>query len=305
MTGCGARRILSGARNALLGLAVLAAGGILDASSSAGADCGDLSTSVSCGVGADPSGGYFHGVIGVTGQGWVLDLAARSGSRPGCGDCVWTVSLDCPQSSAPQGDVPPGCTGMQAGEQCPPGTLPYRLYLTTSTVTNEVVGTVCLGGDYQIVAVGEDAEVDVDRHFRDVTPPDLVIRRRPHGATLAGLQTYFRAAVPAGSVGPYGFGNGTISESITLVPEQVDWEWGDGTASGWLPVSVTTEHRYLRSGALTAALTTRWGATYTATYEGRTVGPYDASGMLDRRQPFLAMVDISDPTLVSHARPGP
>ena len=37
--------------------------------------CGTLPVSVSCGAGADPPGGYVHGLIGVTGQDWVLDLA--------------------------------------------------------------------------------------------------------------------------------------------------------------------------------------------------------------------------------------
>ncbi|HWC33268.1 MAG TPA: hypothetical protein VG650_00450 [Mycobacteriales bacterium] len=267
-------------------------------SPSAAAGCGDLPISVDCGAGSDPTAGYFHGVIGVTGQGWVLDLASHAGSSPGCGDCVWTISLNCPESAPFQPD-PAGCNGMQAGVQCPPEALPFRLFLTTTTVTNEVVGTICLGGSYRVVLVGEDAEADVDRYLNDVAPPDLTIRRRPHGPTLTGLPTYFAAAVPAGAVGPFGFGDTTVSEDITLVPEDLDWDWGDGANSGWVPALSTVAHRYLRGGAIPGTLTTRWGATYTATFEGRTVGPFTAAGTLDHPQPFAVPVEESSPVLVA------
>lgn len=268
-------------------------------SPSAAEDCGDLPVSVSCGVGADPPDGYFHGVIGVTGQGWVLGLSSHAGNSPGCGDCVWTISLDCPGSSPSDPGDTTGCAGMQAGLECPPGTLPYRLYLTTSSVNEEVVGIVCLGGTYRIVLVSEDAQADVDRHLHDVAPPDLAIHRRPRGATLTGLPTYFTAEVPAGGVGPFAFGDPTISESITLVPQEIDWIWGDGTSSGWLAVPAWAMHRYLTDGVFPGILITRWAATYTATFEGQTVGPYAATGTLDHRQPFLELVDTSNPTLVS------
>lgn len=283
---------------AALAITALTSVAALRLAPSAAADCGDLPPTVNCGVGADPSDGYFHGVIGVTGQDWVLDLSSHAGNSPACGDCVWTIELECPETSPSQPD-PTGCTGMSAGYQCPPDALPYRLYLTTSTVTDEVVGTVCLGGSYHVVLVSEDADADVDRYLHDASPPDLVIHRRPSGATLAGLATYFTAEVPDHGLGPIGFGDSTVSETITLVPEQVDWDYGDGASSGWQPVDAEVAHRYLARGVLPGVLTTRWGATYTATFEGRTVGPYDATGTLDHPQPFVERVDTSSPVLVS------
>ncbi|HVT22086.1 MAG TPA: hypothetical protein VHE57_11950, partial [Mycobacteriales bacterium] len=261
-------------------------------------DCGDLPVTVTCGVGTDPSDGHFHGLIGVTGQDWVLDLASHAGNTAGCGDCVWTIELDCPQSSPTQPD-PADCAGMQGGAGCPPDAMPFRLYLTTSSVTNEVVGRICLGGGRQVVLVGEDAAADVDRYVHAVAPPDLLVQHRPRGATLAGLPTFFTARVPAGTVGPVGFGGPTVTEAITLVPEQAVWEWGDGDTSDWMPVDATAVHRYLSSGAVAGTLTTRWGATYTATFEGRTVGPFRADGELERPQPFVERVRVSAPILVS------
>lgn len=292
------RRTRSAAVIGLLALCITSAVAAAKLAPSAADDCGTLPISVSCGVGSDSSNGYFHGVIGVTGQDWVLDLSSRSGNSPGCGDCVWAVVLDCPQSHPDQPDTA-GCAGMNGGSHCPPDALPYRLYLTTSTISNELVGTICLGGGRQVVLVGQDAGADVDRYLHDVTPPDLLIRHRPHGATLTGLATYFWAAVPPGSLGPVAFGDATVSEQITLVPQDYDWDWGDGTSSGWLPVGTTAEHRYFTSGAVPGMLTTRWGATYTATFEGRTVGPFPAVGHVDRPQPFIERVDISNPVLVA------
>jgi hypothetical protein len=190
---------------------------------------------------------------------------------------------------------------MSNGARCPPNALPYRLYLTTSTLTNHLVGDICLGGGRHVVLVGQDAEADVDRYLRDVVPPDLLIHRRPHGPTLTGLPTYFRAGVPADGVGPIGFGGPTVSEAITLAAEQVDWAWGDGVSSGWLPVAAVAQHRYLEGGVLAGTLTTRWSATYTATFEGRTVGPFTANGVVERRQPFVVPVDTSRPVLVGPA----
>jgi hypothetical protein len=293
------RRVRSVATTGAVALAIVTALSATKLTPSAADDCDDLSASVTCGVGSDPSGSYFHGLIGVTGQDWVLDLGSRSGSSPGCGDCVWTVTLDCPTASPvnPNGDAT--CTGMQAGSAgCPPDASPYRLYLTTSTVTNELVGRICLGGAHHVVLVGEDAQADVDRYLHDVVPPDLLIRRRPHGPTLTGLPTYFRAGVPDEGLGPVSFGGPTVTESITLVPEQVDWAWGDDTSSGWLPVTEVAEHRYLAGGVLDGTLTTRWTATFTATFEGHTVGPFPATGVVDHRQPFVEPVDTSRPVLV-------
>ena len=300
-----ARRIRSLTVTVLLSLAIAAALSSTRLATSVAADCGDLPISVSCGTSADPAGGYFHGLIGVTGQDWVLNLASHAGNGPGCSDCVWTVALDCPQTSPQQPDETAGCVGMNSGARCPPNSLPYRLYLTTSSVTNEVVGDVCLGGGLRIVLVGEDAESDVERYLHDVTPPDLLIHRKPRSATLTGLPTYFTASAPATGLGPVSFGGPTVSEAITVVPEQVMWAWGDGTSSGWLAVSATATHRYLTGGVLNGTLTTRWSATYTASFEGRTVGPFRAKGTIDRAQPFVERVDTSRPVLVGREGDSP
>src|SRR4029077_20272682 len=37
--------------------------------------------------------GQFHGLIMVNGQPDVLDAAAHAGTKPGCGDCEWTLIL--------------------------------------------------------------------------------------------------------------------------------------------------------------------------------------------------------------------
>lgn len=278
-------------------IAMAAALSVTRLTPAAARDCGTLPVSVDCGATADPPDGYFHGLIGVTGQDWVLDLASRSGDSVGCGDCVWMIALDCPQTNPERPDDSAGCAGM-SGAQCPPETLPFRLYLTTATITNEAVGDVCLGGDRQIVLVGEDAESDVERYVDAVTPPDLLIQRRPHGPTLTGLTTFFRAAAPADRLGPYSFGGPTVSEAIRLVPEQVSWAFGDDAFSGWQPVEAVARHRYLNGGVLDGTLTTRWSASYTATFEGHTVGPFPAKGTLDHPQAFVVPVDTSRPVLV-------
>ncbi len=285
----------------VLTLAAVTATALAGARSASGGSCGDLPVSVDCGTSSDPDGGYFHGLIGVTGQSWVLDVASRSGNSPGCADCTWSIALDCPQTSPGNPDSSIGCAGMVAGAQCPPDAVPFRLYLTTTTVADELIGRICLGGTSQIVLVSEDADSDVERYLHDVTPPDLVVHRRPHGATLTGLPTYFTASVPVGGLGPVSFGSADLRESITLEPRQVDWAWGDGTASGWMPVDATAEHRYLARGVEPGILTTRWSATYTATFEGHTVGPFPASGELDHPQPFTERVDTSTPVLVGPA----
>lgn len=278
------------------GLAISAPG-----TSARGASCEPLPPAVGCGADAGPDGA-FHGLIGVAGQGWVLDLSSRSGTEPGCGDCTWTVLLDCPGTVPTDPDSAPSCAGLVAGNNCPEGLLPFRLYLTTDAVSDELVGTVCLGGSTQIVAVGEDAEADIERYLRDVTPPELVITKRPAGPTLTGLPTYFTAAVPAGAATPVAFGSAMVSESITLDPQRVEWEWGDGQASDWAAVGVEQRHRYLEDGQMAGELTTVWAATYTATYDGRTVGPFDATGTVRRTQPFDELVDTSRPVLVGGDR---
>ncbi|MGN6474170.1 MAG: hypothetical protein ACTHK4_11065 [Mycobacteriales bacterium] len=287
----------------LVVLSLVAALSMARPTPAAGSGCGDLPVSVDCGAGTDPSNGYFHGLIGVTGQDWVLGVASHSGTSPGCGDCIWTIALDCPHTSPGDPNSSVGCGGFASGSRCPDDQLPFNLYLTTSSVIDELMGVICLGGETQIVEVGEDADSDVQRYMGDVTPPDLGIHHRPHGATLTGLDTYFHATIPAESLGPVSFGGGTVSESITLVPRDADWHWGDGTSSGWLPVGATADHRYLTSGVEHGTLTTRWTATYTATFEGQTVGPFPATGEVLRSQPFIEPVDTSRPVLVGPGVP--
>ena len=264
-----------------------------------GDGCGSLPAPVGCGASADPANGYFHGVIGVAGQDWVLDLSSRSGTTSGCGDCTWTVVFECEQSSPDDPGSMQGCAGMSAGNLCPPDQTPYRLYLSTSAVTYQLVGTICLGGSAHIVEVGADAESDVERYLDNVRPPDLIITKRPRGATLTGLPAYFSATIPPGALGPETFGGPSVSETITLAPRQVNWWWGDGNESGWLSIDAVASHRYLAPGNIPGTLSTRWSATYTATFDGHTVGPFDATGTLERNQPFTEPVTTSSPVLVA------
>jgi hypothetical protein len=263
-----------------------------------GDGCGTLPSQVGCGASADPAAGYFHGVIGVTGQGWVLATSSHAGTRPGCGDCVWTVTLDCPQVSPGDPDYAPACSGLRAGSGCPEGELPFNLYLSTAAVTDELVGRVCLGGSSQIVEVGSDAEADVARYLGAITPPDLLLTRRPHGPTLTGLPTYFTATPPRDGLGPEAFGGPTVREAITVTPRRMAWQWGDGESSDWLAVGATVTHRYLAAGTVTVTLTTEWSATYVASFDGQTVGPFDATGVIDRDQTSVERIDSSRPVLV-------
>jgi hypothetical protein len=256
-------------------------------------DCGNVPAD--CGVTADQGSGVFHGLIAVTDQGWVLDVAGRSGTESGCGDCVWTVVLACP-TNTPTGDQTK-CV-VADSPVCQPGQLLYRLYLSTRAETDVLEGTVCLGGTSSVVPISADAAADVDRYLRDVTPPDLTITTRPRGLTLTGLPTYFTAAPPA-TLGPVPFGGPTVTETISIRPVQVQWQWGDGTESGWLPAGDTATHAYRKAGRRTGTLTTSWAATYTVTYAGRTFGPYDADSRLRKQQPFTKRVATSRPILVS------
>jgi hypothetical protein len=262
------------------------------------AGCGDLAGS-SCGVTADQAAGTYHGLIAVTGQPWVLDDAARQGGAPGCGDCAWTVVLACPETTPADPDAQAKCVQAGTSPQCEPGQRLFRLYLSTATITDRLEGTICLGGDAAVVPVGAQAAADVDRYLRDVTVPDLVISTRPTHVTLAGLATYF-TATPPGSLGPTDFGGPTVRETITVVPEQTRWEWGDGSDSAWAPAGETAMHRYASGGHLIGRLHVRWSATYMVGYDGRTFGPYDAAGTLTKVQPFGKRVATTEPVLVAN-----
>jgi len=260
--------------------------------------CGRVT--VTCGANADPSAGDFHGMIAATDAGWVLDAAARSGTAAGCGDCVWRVALACPQSSPTDPAGATSCAGLTNPLACPTGQLLYRLYLTTTAFTDQVEGLLCLGGNASVVATGDQARADVARYLKDVTPPMLVVTIAPRRLTLAGLPTYFGASAPS-TLRPAEFGGPVVTETITLTVNSERWRWGDGSGTGWVPAASRESHRYEHSGQDQVELTARWGASYTVGYEGRTFGPYDATGQLVRKQSRTERVATSSPDLV--ARP--
>lgn len=259
--------------------------------------CGTINGPI-CGVGADQGHGDFHGLLAVRGVPWVLELAAHSGTQAGCGDCSWTLTLSCAANSPGDPGTQSACTGSGTSATCKPGQRLFRVYLSTDAVLDQVVGTVCIGGRQQPVPVGTDAHADVERYLRDLTPPDLDVSTEPSGATLAGLATFFTAATPA-TLRPVPFGNGELTETITLTPTRTNWIWGDGSRSGWLAGSSSAVHSYLRGGVARLRLGARWGATYTIGYQGETFGPYDATGQLVRVQRLALPVDTSAPALVS------
>lgn len=278
-----------------LGLAVILLGTPTVAHAGTG-DCGRVT--ISCGVDADPTAGVFHGVVAATDAGWVLSEASHGGTTPGCGDCVWHLTLACPQAD-PADPAGTNCSGAAGAGICPAGQLLYRLYLTTRAVTDEAVGQLCLGGPgAQIVPVGDQARADVARYMQDATPPPLRITIAPNRLTLTGLSTRFTAAVPAG-LSPTEFGGPTVTETITLALLRIRWRWGDASTSGWLPDSTVGTHVYLEAGSRTARLSARWGASYTVGYAGQVFGPYDAIGELSRSQARNLRVATSNPVLVS------
>ena len=145
----------------------------------------------------------------------------------------------------------------------------------------------------------EERSDDHELPVTGVIPPDLDISTKPTAATLAGLATYFTARTPA-TLRPAPFGDGEITETITMAPSQTDWRWGDGSASGWATAAATVSHSYVHGGNAAVDLTARWGATYTITYQGETYGPYNAVGQLTKQQTLALPVRTSTPTLVSH-----
>lgn len=251
-----------------------------------------------CGVDAEPGAGVFHGLIAVSGEPWVFDTAARSGTEAGCGDCTWAIVLACPPASPSDPGSLTGCAVAARSGGCRRGQLLYRLYLSTDADLDQVVGTVCLGDGNEPVPVGAIATADVQRYLHEVRPPDLQVVTRPPHTTLAGLLTFFTARLPA-DVAPVPFGGPGVTETITIAPARLDWHWSDHTASGWVPPAATVSHTYTHGGSARAVLTTRWRATYTVTYQGETAGPMAASGVVTVRQQVRTAVRTSSPVLVS------
>jgi hypothetical protein len=249
-----------------------------------------------CGVHRD--GTHFHGLIAVTGSPWLLAAAATSGTEPGCGDCRWTIAIACPDESVRDPGTQRKCAAAIQSPVCQPGQLLYRVYLSTDAFLDRIEGTVCIGGQDQIVDIGDRAAAAVAHYLRNVTPPDLVIATRPATATLAGLPTYFDVRPPAG-LGPVPFGGPEITETITIAANRVAWQWGDRTSTGWLPAGRTLRHTFRRGAIAHGRLTAEWTATYTITYGGATYGPFDAIGRITNRQPFRLPVRTSSPVLVS------
>src|SRR5947208_14630615 len=104
--------------------------------------CGPDRNSTACGsVYADKAAGQFHGLIMVAGQPDVLATAAHSGTRPGCGDCVWTLILMCRADAPIDPPSQQACTGAGNTLHCRRSQASYRLYLTTDADTNVLVET--------------------------------------------------------------------------------------------------------------------------------------------------------------------
>jgi hypothetical protein len=261
-------------------------------------DCG--------GVTADQAEGDFHGLIMVPGQPSVLDLAARSGTTAGCGDCTWTVILACLFNDPANPGDQQSCVGVTNSSQCDRGQLLYRLYLTDRDVQNEFLQTLCLGGAQDVVSVSDVAAADVARYLKDVVPPPLILRVQPPNGALAGLPAYFMVRPPVGLT-PQPFGGGAVTETITITPAHYAWAWGDGSAdlrtddAGAPYPDGTLTHTYSVAGRMAGSLTAQWAATYTIAAGGRTFGPFDATGgVVPRTQQFSVTVDAAHSHLVSH-----
>jgi len=257
-------------------------------------------------VTADQHEGDFHGLIMVNGNPDVLDLAAHSGTQPGCGDCEWTLVANCVFNLPDNPDTQAGvCTGNGQARRCNRGQVAFRLYLTTKAFTNRLVDTLCLGGPQDVVPVGDIAAADVDDYLKDVTPPALHVTVQPPNGVLSNLPAYFQADPPA-NLPPQQFGGPHVTENITITAAHYTWDWGDGTAPlktddpGAPYPDGTVTHTYDRSAHLVAALTTEWSATYTITVAGQTFGPYNATGTVQRTQRFPLVVTRARSHLVSH-----
>jgi hypothetical protein len=277
-------------------LVAIIASGVAPALGAPTSACPGVDKSASCGVSAQPGPGQFHGVIAVPGAAWVLAKSARSGTSSGCGDCVWSLALSCPDAVPTDADG--DCVAAGQGEVCDAGQQLYRLLLTTAAVVDVDEGRLCVGGGVEPIAIGDIAQRNAERYLRNARPPNLIVTTQPRSATLAGLRTYFQARTPD-SLRPATVSGDGITETTTMSPVSVVWRWADDAASAVLPVTATTNHTYQASGVTMITLTTRWAATYTVTYQGVTLGPYNAIGQLTATQALSLPVRTSSPTLVS------
>jgi hypothetical protein len=123
--------------------------------------CGGLQSS-KCGVTGDA--GHFHGLIAVDGDPWVLADAAESGTKPGCGDCRWSIVLACATESPTNPGSERLCVGAVHAAECKPGQLLYRIFLTTDAFIDQVEGVICLGRGQDPIPIGDQAAADVTRY---------------------------------------------------------------------------------------------------------------------------------------------
>jgi hypothetical protein len=270
---------------------------LLPGSGPAQADGGCGAASVDCGVVAN--GDHYRGLIAVDDAPWVLQLGGHAGTTPGCGDCRWTLVIDCGNASVFDPDSLTSCVGATQSTACDPGQVRYRLYLTTNAEADVLQGRVCLGNGRTPIPVGERAESDVARYLHDVRPRGLAITTRPAGTTLAGLPTFFLDRLPGTTPRSVSFGDDPIRETITVVPSQVQWSWYGGADSAWVSPGKPVTHAFDEGGTGAAALTTRWAASYTVQYDGQSFGPYNATGQVIGTQQITVRVLTSRAVLVS------
>lgn len=272
-----------------------------------GCDNRQVTSCVSGGLASDQEHGQFHGLIMVPGEPGVLNAAAHAGTQPGCGDCEWTLLQACVTNIPANGGNPTTCNGSGQAPTCGPNEVLYRLYLSTTAIRNQLVDQICLGPTKQVIAVGQQAALDVQRYLKDVTPLALLVTVQPPHGVLANLPAYFVVRPPT-DLRPQPFGNGQITETITIKPAHYLWHWGDGSADlatddpGAPYPDGTVTHTYVTAGHVRGAVTTRWAASYTITVPGAgTLGPYDATGgQISKTQSFDLTVTAARSHLVSH-----
>ena len=246
---------------------------------------------------ADRVHGTYHGLIAITGDASFLQREQASTGSEGCSDCIWTLVIDC-QMNQPGTGSQVECGSAQQNPQCHRGQLAEKLFLSRPGHGFGMVGVYCIGGGNRIVPIGDIARADVERYLKDVKPPSLDITFDP-GTSLSGLATRVRAR-PDRRLRAVPFGGQGVTETIKLAPVRQVWRWGDGQTATFTAATVRTTHTYVRGGHLTATVTTTWGATYTITYQGLTLGPYDATGQLTGQQSRPVTVVTSTPVLISH-----
>lgn len=264
---------------------------------SAGGPGGCIGVLGTCGkVTTDPERSAFVGLIAISGNPSLLQNEKQLAGSDECDRCSWTLLVECQQNKPGGSQV--DCQGSHTDLRCRKGQLAERVFLSRPGRGYGMVGVYCLGGPNRIVPIGAIAKADVGRYLKDVRPPGLDISFDP-GTSLAGLATKVSAR-PGRALRPVPFGGQGVTETIRLIPSKQTWDWGDGQAATFTDASVRTTHTYATGGHLTATVTTTWGATYTVTYQGITLGPYDATGTLTGRQARPVTVVTSTPVLVSH-----